>query len=146
MSLSNSQQTSERYKIVSEEKAGGATYTPKILSDFVAKKIVEAAGCFDTKTTLRVLDPAVGDGELLISLLEQLNMQKDLNIDVYGFETDQMALKLARSRLNQRFQHIALHFEAGNFLEFVLKNFGEGRQCNLFQAEKPEGYDLIIKS
>lgn len=144
MSLSNIQQTSKRYKIVSEEKAGGATYTPQILSNFVAKKIVLAAGCLAAKTALRVLDPAVGDGELLISLLEQLNKQKDLKIEVYGFETDLMALNVARARLKHQFQHIGLHFETGNFLEFVLKNFGEGRQYNLFQPERPEGYDLII--
>ena len=32
---------SGRYKLVTDEKAGGATFTPKILSDFVADQIVK---------------------------------------------------------------------------------------------------------
>ena len=34
---------SSRYAIVSEVKEGGATYTPKMLSDFVAAQIVKIA-------------------------------------------------------------------------------------------------------
>lgn len=33
-----------RYQDVTEEKAGGATYTPKPLADFVARQILGAAG------------------------------------------------------------------------------------------------------
>ena len=34
----------KRYALVTEEKAGGATYTPRILADFVAQQMVKAAG------------------------------------------------------------------------------------------------------
>ena len=34
----------KRYALVTEEKSGGATYTPKILADFVAQQMVKAAG------------------------------------------------------------------------------------------------------
>ena len=50
----------KRYKIVTEEKAGGATYTPKNLADFVARQIIQTARHFPTDRPLRVLDPAVG--------------------------------------------------------------------------------------
>ena len=35
-------QFTKRYQFVTEEKAGGATYTPHLLADFVADKIVSA--------------------------------------------------------------------------------------------------------
>ena len=61
----------KRYTLVTEEKAGGATYTPKILADFVAQQIVRATLKSALATPIRILDPTVGDGELLASLLNQ---------------------------------------------------------------------------
>ena len=62
-----------RYETVTEEKSSGATYTPRLLAEFVARQITEAASMtLDTKI-IRVLDPAVGDGELLVSLRTDSN-------------------------------------------------------------------------
>ena len=58
----------ERYRAISAEKAGGVTYTPKILADFVARQIVRFAADLPTHRPVRVLDPALGQGELLVSL------------------------------------------------------------------------------
>ena len=134
----------KRYHIVTEEKAGGATYTPKILADFVARQIVETAGRLPTNRLLRILDPAIGHGELLVSLLERLADQPGLNIEVYGFETDPEALDIATGRLKQEFPGVPLHFESNNFLEFVLEQFGTGGQGSLFYHAVPEAYDFII--
>ncbi len=136
-------QSSKRYKAVKDEKAVGATYTPKMLADFVAKKIVEVGKNINKNGNLRVLDPAVGDGELLISLLEHLAQQEG-TIEVYAFDTNQGALNLARSRINKKFPSVSLHFKLGNFLEFVLDKFGEGENGTLFKSEIPKAYDLII--
>ena len=134
----------KRYKAVTEEKAVGATYTPKVLADFVAQQIVQAAGKLPADRPLRVLDPAVGDGELLISLLEHLPDVPRLDIEVYGFETDQKALNIATARIKQEFPAVAVHFEPDNFLEFVLEHFGNGGNGSLFHSTVPEAYDLII--
>ena len=134
----------KRYDIVAKEKSNGATYTPKILADFVAQQIVQAAGTLPTRRPIRVLDPGVGHGELLISLLERLKDQPRLNIEVYGFETDAAALSCATRRLRQKFPDISICFETENFLEFVLKNFGRDNNRNLFQDAAPQAYDLII--
>ncbi|NBB81093.1 MAG: N-6 DNA methylase [Verrucomicrobia bacterium] len=134
----------KRYDTVTEEKAGGATYTPKILADFVAQQIVETAGKLPTDRPLRILDPAIGHGELLVSLLEKLADQPGLNIEVYGFETDPKALDAATERLQQNFPDVSLHFEQDNFLKFVLEHFGAGGHGSLFRSAVPEAYDLII--
>ena len=134
----------KRYQVVTEEKAGGATYTPKILADFVAQQIIETAGTLPTDRPFRILDPAIGHGELLVSLLERLADQPGLNIEVYGFETDPEALGTATERLSEQFPGVSLHFEPDNFLEFVLEHFGSGGHGRLFRRTVPEAYDLII--
>lgn len=133
-----------RYTVVPEEKAGGATYTPKILADFVARQIVGIFDGFPVGRTIRVLDPAIGDGQLLISLLEQIGDRPKLNIEVYGFETNQNAINTAYSRLRRRFPAVAAYFEQDDFLEFVLKHFGTDSKGSLFTPEVPETYDMII--
>ena len=134
----------KRYDIVTEKKAGGAVYTPKVLADFVSKQIVEAVGELTTYRSLRILDPAIGHGELLVSLLEHLPRQWEKNIEVCGFETDSDALDTARERIEQQFPSVSIHFECSNFLEFVLGHFGPSGHGNLFRSAIPEAYDLII--
>ena len=134
----------KRYDIVTEEKAGGAVYTPRVLADFVSRQIAEAIEDTTTKHTLRILDPAIGHGELLLSLVERLYCRQEADIKVYGFETDPEALDTARERLKQKFPDIPLHFELDNFLEFVLQHVGPGSYGNLFRSAIPETYDIII--
>ncbi|MGB6065026.1 MAG: N-6 DNA methylase [Desulfomonilaceae bacterium] len=138
-------QSVARYKIVSEEKAGGVTYTPKLLADFVARQVVAAARNLARSTTLSIFDPSIGHGELLISLLEQLGREKgNCSVAAYGFETDPESLFLAKRRLEERFAGTPLHFEFGNFLEFVEDNLPDERNYSLFRTDAPAGYDFII--
>ena len=134
----------KRYDIVSEKKADGAVYTPKVLADFVSKQIVEAFEEQTSYRSLRILDPAIGHGELLVSLLKHLPRPWEASIEVYGFETDSDALDTARERIEQRFPSVSLHFESDNFLEFILEHFGPSGHGNLFRSAIPEAYDLII--
>jgi hypothetical protein len=142
--LTNKVVSISRYHAVPGEKSGGVTYTPKTLADFVAQQIVQLAGKLPTNRPLRVLDPAIGHGELLFSLLEYLTGQPNLLIEVYGFETDNRALDAATMRLQHQFPSISLHFKSANFIEFVLENFGAGGLGSLFRSAVPEAYDLII--
>jgi len=134
----------ERYKDVSIKKLNGATYTPKILSDFVAERIIEATG--KKKKVLRILDPAVGDGELLFSLLERLPTDKH-QVEVYGFDTNIQAIDSTTQRLSRFFPTVSLHLSQGNFLDFVEQNYDLNGIRDLFQqtlSEEPKYFDLII--
>jgi len=133
-----------RYSDVSAIKAEGATYTPKILADFVSGRILEAFDDCPIGRPLRVLDPACGEGELLISLLEQLDERPGLEIEVYGFETNPTALNIAMSRIKKSFPSVVAYFEQRNFLGFVLRHFGAGLSRSLFASDFPDIYDLII--
>lgn len=132
-----------RFKVVSETKASGATYTPSVLADFVAKKIVEFA-CLEGKADIRVLDPAVGDGELLLHLLRRLAGVTKAAIHVFGFETDEVALGEARVRLLGAFPDLRLNLELRSFLEFVLDRGGISAAPSLFAIPDFEPFDLII--
>lgn len=131
-------------RVVTREKAAGATYTPRILADFVAQKIIQIAGDIPADRPLRILDPAVGRGELLISLLKGLAERSSMTLEVCGFETSSEALGVAANRIKQQFPSAALHFEQENFLEFVYEHFGCGGRGNLFHPNTPQDYDLII--
>ena len=133
-----------RYSNVTKEKANGATYTPRILSDFVANKIIEKFGQSEIIEPIRIFDPAVGDGILLESLLSILTEKNIQNIEVYGFETNDSALLNAKSRLKKLFPRAVIKLELCNFLEFVLDNYGADRQLDLFNTVDIEKYDLII--
>jgi predicted RNA methylase len=122
-----------RYGTVREAKAGGVTYTPRALANFVADQILDLVDV-PRGTTVRVLDPAVGHGELLCALLSRLTGA----VEVFGFETDPQALDVARSRLRSEFPAAKLNLVEGSFLDHVIDDFGGG----LLRSAEP--YDLII--
>lgn len=134
-----------RYGAVLKEKATGETYTPKALSDFVAQNIVQTLIGFPIGRPLRILDPAMGEGELLISLLKQLLYRcPELEIEVYGFEPNQDALNIAATRVQQSFPNTTTYFKKKDFLEFVIEEFGLIDNELLLILNPPDTYDLII--
>lgn len=135
---------SSRYKDVSDEKSGGATYTPKDLSDFVAAKVFEAYRAVPVGGAIRILDPATGDGELLVSLLAQLATLGKREIEVHGFDTDAGALNAAAARIRQRFPDASIHLKHGSFLDFVVEHARPRDTGGLFEKQDVEPYDIII--
>ena len=133
-----------RYRVAATKKVDGAIYTPKPLADFVSKNIVQTVGGLPTNRPLRILDPAIGHGALLSSLLESLANRPNLSIEAYGFETDTEALKTASAKIKQQFPNVSLHVQSDNFLEFVLAHFGRWGQDSLFHSLTPVQYDLVI--
>jgi adenine-specific DNA-methyltransferase len=105
-----------RYAAVSREKAHGATYTPTILADFVAQQLAPAVRA-DRDAVLRILDPAVGDGVLLSSLVRAMRVRGFSRISVSGFDTNSDALEGARQRLAQDFPDLTPRLEQRDFLD-----------------------------
>ncbi|UWQ49336.1 Eco57I restriction-modification methylase domain-containing protein [Leisingera caerulea] len=122
-----------RYVGVTKAKSDGATYTPAKLAGFVADRILANAD-LPKGRPVRLLDPAVGHGELLLALLDRLNGP----VVVCGYETDQNALGETERRLAALEVQGEIQLRGRSFLEHVLNDFGGG----LFCSEEP--YDLII--
>lgn len=133
-----------RYRIANREKAAGVTYTPKILADFVASKIMEHGKDLPTEQPVRVLDPAVGDGELLVRLLERLSTQLGCAVEAHGFETDPEALARASARLDHLFPCVPQHLVNDNFLEYVLERHCPSEHWGSLWPQPENDYDLII--
>ena len=79
----------KRYKIVTEEKAGGATYTPKNLADFVARQIIQTARHFPTDRPLEFSTRPSAAESYSSVYLSTCSMRT-------GWMSKSMALKLTR--------------------------------------------------
>ena len=134
-----------RYTKVSQEKSGGATYTPELLADFVARQMVETTETLPDDRPIRILDPALGHGQLLLSLLHHLKGRAHTSLEVHAFETDPEALRCARANIERQFSAITLYFQHSSFLDYILDQFGPTDQRELFRRASPDDYyDLII--
>lgn len=111
-------------------KENGIVYTPKELSDYIAKNVLSFTDSH--KNNLRVLDPAVGDGELLISLYN-IASKSGIKVSLIGIDTDDDALEKARVRFATagitNYQLIQQ-----DFIEFATEN------------NNAESFDLIISN
>ncbi len=141
MSIAPSTRFTKRYGSVSEAKATGATYTPAELADFVASSMLQAWTPPEAEP-LRILDPAAGDGTLLVNLLEQL--PHDRPVEVYGFDKNTKALVVAEARLASINPKASLHLSCRDFLTFVLGDANAMNQGGLFASKTPASFDLII--
>ncbi len=81
---------------------------------------------------------------LLISLLEKLTKVHHSTIDVFGFDTNEGAVKQATRRLRQLFPNVSFHLETGDFLEFVDDHFGVSSNSDLFKTSATKSFDIII--
>jgi adenine-specific DNA-methyltransferase len=131
-----------RYSSVSASKAQGVTYTPEVLADFVARAMVDQMEG-STMSHIRILDPAIGDGALILSLLGALCETGINSATVCGFDTDVGELEVARRRIQAAFPDVVLDLKSQNFLEFVEANGGFGER-SLFDSETGAQYDLVI--
>jgi len=130
-----------RYSLVGEKKEIGAHYTPKLLADFVAENIIAALLDNFEQKRLHVLDPAVGDGELLCSILEVLHNNNIYSSEVSGFDTNQEAICLANERISNAFPSIALSLKNDDFLDYAIT---KQKQLSMFEENNLDRYDIVI--
>ncbi len=125
-------------------KAMGVHYTPPKLARFVAERLVERA-ILAPGAPLRILDPACGDGELLLALREELRHAWSGEVIVYGVEAEELAVHQARRRL-AGWNDAEVHILHGDFLELSAR---EGGQSQFWESEQPDAicfrsFDLAI--
>ena len=126
------------------QKADGIHYTPNLLADFVAKQIVDTWICQPHSSPMRLLDPAVGDGQLLLSLLNTLSERDLPKIEVFGFDTSFEAILTASDRVKDSFSEVPVTLTCTDFLEFVASNYPLNGQYSLFNASVSELFDIVI--
>lgn len=96
-------------------KESGIHYTPELLADFVAQQLLNVWPDKFRKTNLRLLDPAVGDGQLLLSLLEELEADGYSKVNVSGFDTNSTAVESAGTKIQEKFSDVFLKLSCDDF-------------------------------
>lgn len=126
-------------KIIDQIKESGAHYTPNELSKFLAKKLLAHFNAPKKMEEVRALDPACGDGELLLALAQE---NPDFPLHLTGVDSNPDALILAENRLKEVNVH-NYNLEFGDFLEKV--NVEEDNLFNLDTGIHNEDLvDMII--
>ena len=129
----------KRYSESSTRKSSGTVYTPKRFADFAAEQMLSLVTVPNDRPT-RLLDPACGDGSLLLAMLERLPVDKRARLVVHGFDTDVVAVQTTIERIRDRFPDQQLQIEQRDFLEYLA-----GRDVDLFSASSTrEQFDLVI--
>jgi adenine-specific DNA-methyltransferase len=128
--------------MVTAEKARGATYTPPILAEFVAEQIVRSIRIDNAANHIRILDPAVGEGELLSSLLRLLPPTNE--VSVRGLDTNPNAVEFARTRLLAEYPHANLDCRVMSFLDLVLTQGATTSADCTPEYVAPDRFDIII--
>ena len=126
----------------SERKSTGAHYTPPVLAAFVAEEMLKLWKPPENSRTINVFDPALGDGELLLALLKNLQ-EMDINLSVSGYETNQSEMISAEARIKEQFPKVAIEF---NNQDFLAQSVGCFSQPCLFQGRQPKQFDLVISN
>lgn len=82
-------------KNISITKKTGATFTPVKLANYLSKKLISYCGDMSNKI---VVDPACGDGSLLVSIAKQSNSRIE---KLVGFDTNQEFIVQAKKNLEE---------------------------------------------
>lgn len=108
-----------RYSDANTQKATGSHFTPSELANFVAEEIYKYAS-LNCSRKIRILDPAIGDGELILALLDVLK-DKKLDLEIIGFDTNQDSLSDAKLRVEQHQVNVNIDLRQEDFLDFVVR-------------------------
>ena len=95
-------------------KQTGATFTPSGLANYLAEKLIKH---IDVKGIIKVLDPACGDGELLLAIGKALLKHKH-NFSLTGYDSNAEYLSVAKERLLSSGANQA-NFVLNDFLEAI---------------------------
>ncbi|MDL1873181.1 methyltransferase domain-containing protein [Deltaproteobacteria bacterium PRO3] len=134
-----------RYKTVPKKKSSGAIYTPSGFAHFVANQILNEAKHLKKENKISVLDPAVGNGELLLALIQQLKNNGFKKIEATGFDTDPAAIELSNHRITTLHPEVKLSLSADDFLQSLWSQ--KGATLDLFFQQplnSGQTFDLVI--
>ena len=124
---------------ITRQKATGSHYTPPELARFLAERIVGQVD-FCRPSEIRILDPACGDGELLVALASSLSHDILKNSVFTGIELDGSSVEKAEERLGA-FRSKSNRLKRMDFLEQYV---GSEAQMGLFANGPPTPVDIVI--
>lgn len=119
-------------------KAAGIVYTPPALARFLASMALDALGEVDS---VRVLDPACGDGELLLAA-SQVAAERGIGVaELTGYDTDPRAIEAAYARLDG-----SAHLHCDDFLNLASRSFGDAGLFDATPVMERARFDLVVSN
>jgi len=97
-------------------KKTGATFTPSRLAEFLAFRLFKYIDVHKGEV-LKILDPACGDGELLVAL-KSICDNENIDCSIQGFDVSPEYLSIAKERL-KNVDSDNFKLVLGNFLELI---------------------------
>lgn len=119
------------------QKLNGVHYTSNELSKFIARRILK----YNQKNKINILDPACGQSDLLLAMINYLDDDSDFNIT--GIDIDKDSLKYSESKFAQTLKTDKYQFHNADFIE-IFSEFSQGDLFNdNYYNQIPEP-DIII--
>lgn len=106
-----------RYSSESKSKANGVVYTPPEMANYVAELMLKYRPV-DGRNEVAILDPAVGEGNLLVAMINAIKA-KSIRIKAVGYETDEEVAQSTETMLKELFPEVDIEILAGDFLEAI---------------------------
>lgn len=103
-------------------KQTGSHYTPRGLAQFVADRMCAEFSASNLKGKITILDPAVGNGELVVALIERLSQEGCREFEVHGYDVDPQAIEITKHRLEEDFPTVNTKLQRRDFLEILLED------------------------
>lgn len=125
----------------SRAKLEGIHYTPERLAEFVAERLLEHAA-LPVGRPVRVLDPACGDGALLLALASAL-VARGVDAELTGSDIDAHAIDVAERRLGETPDTITFRGLKQDFTEAIVLKDRDALPAFDEPLDEYE-YDLII--
>lgn len=127
---------------VDAQKSLGAFYTPPTLADYMAKELFSLCPSCTCNTTT-ILDPAVGEGALLLACYH-VSSSKDSKIKVIGIDVNDVAIKHSKTRF-QGLNCESKFVTTDALLPYNAQTPQEGWSI-LKKKCSSEGFDMIISN
>lgn len=125
-------------------QAAGFGTTPTDLAAFVARHVLAHAK-LPANGPIRILDPAVGDGSLLLMLLQGLTAEQLARVQVDMFDRQPEQMRLSTRRLQAALPALLpqqLQTQSQGFLHYVLEAYAE--QDLFSSGERAAPYDIVV--
>lgn len=120
-------------------KQTGATFTPPILANFLAEKLYS----YQSGDNLKVLDPACGDGALLMAMSDVLQ-KHNRNFEIHGYDSNIEYLSVAKQNMQLNNEICNAHLTLADFLEMIDVNTQQLELFSTYKNNINESADLII--
>lgn len=114
--LRSQRQPEGRFAEVTEKKATGATYTPLEIAQYLSRELILASPEICSKKEISVLDPAIGDGALAVSLINELVRETTAHLRIVGYDTNSVEAEKAKRALSVQGTRVSVDVRERDFL------------------------------